>query len=1087
MKRFLSYSLALAVGAVSYVAQAQMTNADLTVGDTVIYEGKEYIVGPNLITNGSFSELSDEGVYTGWTVGGGITDIKSQEMYDNLEDGRSYQPMTTSAFTHHQTGGFDGGAYIQSLGSGGADDAKSIVTRWTIEPQQLYYFTFWLKGNSENNQFVPVVSVTSERSKMGGYNEYTGYDKKYQIRHNGTTLLGKNGDDPSESSFGYANYDPDGNWVQTSIFFNSQQNTWLQYNARWISSSVCFDGFYLSRLYDPETAPVEDMLVIQLSGLVEEASARLLLYEDYVGIYGELDEARMDAESMIGGSVEDMRAAVNSLRATMSSVAVAYESALELEKLILEATNLLDRTAYPGLDDLALAIETQTNILWEGYSADIIAAVEAMKNAIKDYNLSQEYSEDAPADYTFLVTAPQFCIKEAEPTVVDGIFNYPNVANYTNSQSNSDSSSEGWYKGAFTAGDQRLNYVQQRMCWNAWATSFDEVSINQDITGIPNGYYTVSADLTTQAGCVTDQRVYAKSALSEAESAPMNADNVYWMLDAPYEGRWETLTSAKVMVSDGKLTIGAKGTGDTEHLPTEFGGTHTDYRRGWFCVTNFKLHYYGPLSEEDTKAAFEKKIAEMQAQCDTMTFKGDKTAYQDSINKYKTASSIDEMNEALAALAVAQTTAAASIEKQVSVKSGITAALTDSIDNGAYEGDYLTMATKFRDCMLAEINAEDATYTEMDSIVQILYSFRDSYVPTLVEARALVVTDSEAKAVLDKNINDQVTDFTTMEALPLQTKIEKYVADLETAIAECEAFNLFQSGTKDYTSMIVNSDITNSSSNSVTGWNVTVVNGNTHSANKQQVDGDVNGRYLDSWNGTVGALSYNAYQTINYLPNGTYKLEAMTRTSGDTGAYLYAMADEDSTTTKLSLIELETMNITELGGPYNSAGEDSIGVVMDTYGSIFADLYKRTDGGATAEGAQADTLLAHDGKGYGWHYTNLEIEVKNHVLTIGVTTDSTFTEKYGGEPFTGTWFSADNFTLKMIAEGDNSDWNPTTGITAPGEAVENELEIKVVDGTIVSNGEIYSLSGVRVASGSKVPAGVYIVRLGDQSKKVLVK
>ena len=75
----------------------------------------------------------------------------------------------------------------------------------------------------------------------------------------------------------------------------------------------------------------------------------------------------------------------------------------------------------------------------------------------------------------------------------------------------------------------------------------------------------------------------------------------------------------------------------------------------------------------------------------------------------------------------------------------------------------------------------------------------------------------------------------------------------------------------------------------------------------------------------------------------------------------------------------------------------------------------------------------------------------------------------------------------MIAEGDNSDWNPTTGITVPGEAVENKLEIKVVDGTIVSNGEIYSLSGVRVASGSKVPAGVYIVRLGDQSKKVLVK
>lgn len=1067
MKKLLSLAAILAVSATSYVARAQMTDQALQLGDTVVDEsGRQWLVGENIVNNPSFDDIDENGNITSWYTSDGYAQMKSTDF--------------GGKFAWYETGGYDGGAYISSTTSETASSSGSISNRWTLEPRARYYFSFYLNNYRTSNQYIPIISLTSVRSEKGGQNEYG---------ETGKTLLGKNGDDDSDSSYGYGVSDPNGNWAKTAIFFDSEEYTYLQFNARWLGT-IGFDGFYLARLYDAETTSPDLLAELVLQGAIDQAYVTLEKFgaKEWTGVYGEFEEKIMATEGLLGSDEETMKQATIDIRSIREHYDSIYTEAENYETLILKAENLINQTDfYPGINELSDAYYAAMDILSNGTSTDIVNGIATLNQAIEDYYYSQTYSDEAPADYTFLVSAPQFCIEEAEPTVIDNVFSYPNVANYTNGQSNSDSSSEGWYKGAFTAGDQRLNYVQQRMCWNAWATSFDEVSINQDITGVPNGYYTVSADLITQAGCVTDQRVYAKSSLDEAESTPMNADNVSWMVDEPYAGTWETLTSAKVMVSDGKITIGAKGTGDTEHVPTEFGGTNEDYRRGWFCVTNFKLNYYGPLSEEDAKAAFEKKIAEVQAQCDTMTFKADKAVYQDSINKYKNASTMEEMNAGLAALAEAQTVAVASIEKQISVKSGITAALTDSIDNGAYEGDYLTMATKFRDCMLAEINAEDATYTEMDSIVQILYTFRDSYIPTLVEARALVVTDSEAKAVLDKNINDQVADFTTIESLPLQTKVEKYVAALEKAIAECEALNLYQSGSKDYTSMIVNPGLDDSSSSSATGWTVSLGGGNTYTGGGQQVDGNTSGRYLDSWNGTAGALLYNAYQTIENLPNGTYKLEAMTRTSGDKGAYLYAMADEDSTTTKLSLIELETMNITELGGPYNSEGEDSIGVVMDTYGSIFADLYKRTDGGATAEGAQADTLLAHDGKGYGWHYTNLEIEVKNHVLTIGVTTDSVFTMQYGGEPFTGTWFSADNFTLKMIAEGDNTDWNPTTGITTPEAATDDELEIKVVNGTIVSNGEIYSLSGARVASGSKVPTGVYIVRLGNQSKKVLVK
>lgn len=134
-----------------------------------------------------------------------------------------------------------------------------------------------------------------------------------------------------------------------------------------------------------------------------------------------------------------------------------------------------------------------------------------------------------------------------------------------------------------------------------------------------------------------------------------------------------------------------------------------------------------------------------------------------------------------------------------------------------------------------------------------------------------------------------------------------------------------------------------------------------------------------------------------------------------------------------------------------------------------------------------DTLNANGGKGYGWFYETVEIEVKHHTLTIGYTCDSTFTMKYGGVPFGGYWLSADNFSLRLLEEGDNSDWNPTTGIADVEDSEECGLEYKIVDGSIVTNGNIYSINGSRVQNGAKVPEGVYIVKFRNQVKKILVK
>jgi hypothetical protein len=137
--------------------------------------------------------------------------------------------------------------------------------------------------------------------------------------------------------------------------------------------------------------------------------------------------------------------------------------------------------------------------------------VDILYAAIDAYYQSQEASEEHPADYTYLIQHPWFINPEAEPTMNDnGEYIFPNAANYKNGSSCPDANSGGWYIGP-SGGDQRTNVAIGRPCWNAWNLNFSTISINQNISNLPNGYYKLSADFDIQAGCATSQHIYAKS------------------------------------------------------------------------------------------------------------------------------------------------------------------------------------------------------------------------------------------------------------------------------------------------------------------------------------------------------------------------------------------------------------------------------------------------------------------------------------------------------------------------------------------------------------------------------------------------
>lgn len=854
------------------------------------------------------------------------------------------------------------------------------------------------------------------------------------------------------------------------------------------SPTIDMDDFRLYFSSDDETEIIE-MLKNNLQSMIDETQSLIdEEFADYLGMQAEFGDMLMNYDAYDITDKETGYKMIEAVKEIQDKMNIALKNAENLKETIKKAETLINSTTiYPGIDAL---VETYEIIVEfydgrEGTSDEYAMYLEKLNNAIEAYSMSQDATLDKPADYTYMIKHPQFCIPEAEGIMQeDSTMLYPYGENYVNGKVPAEATSEGWYTGN-EGGDQRLSFSQQRICWNAWNKDFDYMSINQDLTGLPNGYYSISADFITHPGCATTQHTFAETNALKVTSDTLKEG--LSILQEPYNGRWQTLKTDLIIVTDGKMTIGAETTGDKVNTPADFGGTATDHSRGWFLVSNFKLYYHGPASAEDVKNILAGKLSECQAQCDTMMFRYDKKTYQDSIDKCRNASTSDEINSALNILSDAQKEAEKSISKQTEIAAGVYASMADSIAEGSYTGEIASAAHKLHDCMSMEIESEYATYTEMDSLVSILDAFVSKYIPAYRTAASMNVSDEKCRTNLHANMDRQISEYENLTSLPEITLVEKHVEQLYKAIKQCEAMDLYLSGTDDYTSLISNPDIENSSSGSAEGWTITVTGGNYVTASGQQVDGASGGRYLDSYNGTAGNLLYNAYQTIENLPSGIYKVRAMMRTSSDEGVYLYAIADNDSATATLAEVSRERINITHYGGPKAQDGLDSIATVAGQYGSIWCDLYDRTQGGATADVAEADTLNANSARGYGWQYKEVEIEVTGHTLTIGATCDSTFTKNHGGRAFTGQWFSADNFTLTLVKEGNNDNWNPSTGISSVGETKGDELVVKVHDGTITTNGDIYSLNGTRMANGSKVAKGVYIIRHKENSKKIFVR
>lgn len=707
-----------------------------------------------------------------------------------------------------------------------------------------------------------------------------------------------------------------------------------------------------------------------------------------------------------------------------------------LNNLISKYSDYVSSTGYPGIEEFAKVYEECSEILDNIEVAtvnDYKTAITKLQEAFNTYQFSQEFSEDNPADYSFLISAPSFFNEDCGISRDEA----------TDSNMSTWGLSTGWVNGSVyntNNKDFRTAYKGNKTCWNSWSGDFTSMDIHQDLEGLPNGYYSMSCLGLVYEGALNDQHGYIKSSLENSVTPNMTVA----LGDTPEA--WETLSSGKVAVTDGKLTIGFESTS---------GGSSV----GWFCVTDFKLLYYGTVSDEGITEIYKNKINECQAQCDTMKLAFDKATYQAIIDSYSNASGEEEINIAIDTLRKAQNIAEESITEYQRIMNSSYVSLKDSIVSSTYTEKAKSITSKAIEVFENYLNSNMATYTETEAMTTILSYYEDNYIPAFIGIETLEIKDEQAKNLVSQNIEEQFEELCSIESLPEISFLDEYIAQINKLEKICKAADFIMQGGTDYTGMIINPNI-----DSEEGWTFNRINGNVNTGNGASYDGNTSSRYLNSWNGTPGNLRFTAGQTIEFLPNGTYEIKAMTRVMGAThgkeGAYLYAIADSDTANAVFKAIHNETFNYTKYFPEIvSSTGSDSIDYVESTYGSIWEEAYNWCiENPQAEEGTYIDICDTNSGKGYGWFYSSFQIEVKNHTLELGLTCDSVLTlghkdtDNIDCIAFSGTQLSADNFTLTLIKEGDNTNWNPTTGI--------EDTDIENCENIVRT--EIFTLTGIRL-------------------------
>ena len=758
---------------------------------------------------------------------------------------------------------------------------------------------------------------------------------------------------------------------------------------------------------------------IYIDGLIESINEWIVNNSDYLlpGIAFALEEECFEAEDAMDGTDEEMNAAYIKLDAAFAKAKESVKLMEQLNNDYEEFVAFVGETNFDGadaaievIDEVAAFIELEDE---EASYEELYAMIDKLQQAENNYRLSQKATKEEPADYSFFIPNANFEAK----------------GNWVWTVTQSGGGTDLWVgncRPSEEGGESRTGV-------NLWGNHLTSLDLHQELTGLPNGLYGISAELITQAGYATDQHLYV-SGINKSVSANLDVEG--W---DSYQ--WTTLQTGYVVVIDGTLTIGAET------------NTFGEASEGWFQATNFKLQYYGEATDEDLQVAYEATLAEAQALVANL-LKGDAAVLQAKIDE-AVALSATSFGEAAALLVEPIATAKAAAKVYDTYKNG---AYQTAIDNAA--SFTYAEATDIANAAIAfaeAITAADTTTSAALAAIETKLNAYNEYTVYLEEV-GYMLTDRKA-GYAQANITDVANTVAAQKAdLVAKFQVAENVADLKSKLEYVVTFLVksaymnAQAGT-DLTALIVNPTFDSNAA----GWLVNKGMGNTETNASQHWGADSGNRYMDSYNGTDSILNFRASQVLTDIPNGTYTVKVATRANA-AGAFVFALGEAiTSEEVNDSTVMLQVANSNATKWTEIVAASDSMGGIWQAENEKWA----------AAQAYDEAIYNANNGKGFGWTWATIDdVVVTNHEMVLGVTTDSTVSKVV----FQGKWFSVDDWSLTLKEAGDNSNWTIESGI-------ENVA-------AIVKETAFFAIDGRRLATPAK---GVNIIKTVYSDGRIEVK
>lgn len=487
-------------------------------------------------------------------------------------------------------------------------------------------------------------------------------------------------------------------------------------------------------------------------------------------IAGEYPEVNLDGADKVYANTASTQAELDSTRSVLNAVYGLAEYVLEVQ------------TMYPAVD-----VTKAQALLRSGNptTAMVDEMMAALRHDVRDEEVA-EYTkgatEDDPNDITPLMQNPDF--EEGNTngwniTFASGT-NATNIgyqgASYNNNGVSINKFIEVWSNARYNS-----NYPDYR--------TFGDGSMSQTITQLPAGVYSFECDaiaVTQDQSSVPCKGVYLFATGGDVDmQKPVHTGN-----NAPEH------FSLKFASSGGDIVLGMR----TENS-----------NANWMAADNFRLMYYGPLTDDPYKILLEGLIAN----------------YEDELGNVEDVKCNAELRQAYLDEIEKARSLTEGFKEEMAVVDSIALLLSQSI------GDY----AKFPD--------------KLDALYQKQLAFEDSDFPQLAQ-----------------ELGDLYMEWN--EKYEEETLTKEYIdnADQQMAQLIIDFITKNVEPGSDITALIVNPDFNNDFS----GWSTTgsrpAFGGK--GANGQNIVGDT--PTLDSGNAEVYHASFNMYQLIRNMPKGSFTI-----------------------------------------------------------------------------------------------------------------------------------------------------------------------------------------------------------------------